>query len=59
MTYAYSCENEKCKAYQYNINIDKPISDASKEEFCPDCKEKLVRSYSSFGLRTFGDGYKS
>ena len=40
------------------VTINKPMQDASKEEFCTECKNTLQRVFSSPGVRT-GDGYKS
>lgn len=56
--YAYKCVNEKCESYEKEVDISKPMSESSREEFCEDCKEILQRIFSLAGHQTFGDGYK-
>jgi len=60
--YNYICEDEKgegCENSKASIEIMKPMSEATREEFCPICKGPMKKIFSSFGLKTFGDGYKS
>ncbi len=56
--YKYECINEKCKNFKKEVEIDKPMSESSREEFCEECKEKLNRIFTLAGHQTFGDGYK-
>jgi len=59
MKYIYQCNNEKCENFEKEVEINKPIADSSKEEFCEKCKEEMSRVFKPFGLKTAGDGYKS
>jgi predicted nucleic acid-binding Zn ribbon protein len=58
MTYLYKCENENCKNVDVIIEINKSITESSKEETCEWCAEKLKRVYTSPGVKT-SDGFKS
>jgi len=58
MKYLYQCDNEKCKIFEKVVEIDKPISESSREEFCEECKEPLNRIFTASGIKT-SDGYKS
>ena len=58
MRYSYTCENENCENFEKEIVIDKPSSEASKDEYCEKCQEKLRRIYGCAGHATFSDGYK-
>lgn len=54
MRYVYECNNDKCKVE--SIEVNKPIADSSREEYCPSCGKRLTRVYSS--SITTGDGFK-
>jgi predicted nucleic acid-binding Zn ribbon protein len=58
MKYEYKCVNIQCKKRNEIIVIDKPMSEASKSEYCEECKEPLQKVFGSPGVKT-GDGYKS
>ena len=53
MTYTYKCP--KCSTTQ---EIQKPMSESSKPEYCEKCKTLLIRSYGNVAVVT-GDGFKS
>jgi predicted nucleic acid-binding Zn ribbon protein len=59
MTYLYKCNNEDCKNVDIIIDISKPIKDSDRKEACNICAQDLTRVYTSPGIKTFGDGYKS
>jgi hypothetical protein len=61
MTYEYRCKNNKCTEFGKIYEIDMSINEYTEEKLplCTKCKEKTVRNYNSFGLKTFGDGYKA
>ena len=52
MTYEYNCI--KCKE---SVEIIKPISELHRLEKCKKCGTKLIRVFSSVGVKT-GDGFK-
>jgi len=52
MKYEYECK--KCNK---KVSIDKPMSESSKKEYCPDCKEEMSRVFS-LGIKT-SDGFKN
>lgn len=52
MTYTY-----KCKECGELVEIDKPMSEASRREFC-ECGEEMAKVYSLAGIKT-NDGVKS
>jgi predicted nucleic acid-binding Zn ribbon protein len=60
MTYEYQCKNEKCKNKEIKT-VSMSIKDYSEDKLplCETCQEKTKRIYSSVGISTFGDGYKS
>jgi predicted nucleic acid-binding Zn ribbon protein len=43
MTYTYECTNKNCSTYQ--VEITKPMSECSREEYCPECGTKLEKVY--------------
>jgi len=51
MRYAYKCN--KCHT---EVVINKPMTESSKTELCPSCKEIMVRDYK-VSVST-GDGFK-
>ena len=59
MKYLYECKNENCSCYKMAVTIDKPMSESSREEVCECCKEVIQRVFTSPGIKTFNDGYKS
>ena len=52
MTYLYNCKN--CKE---QTEINKPISKASRKEFCIKCNRELDRVYTASAIKT-ADGFK-
>lgn len=62
MIYEFKCSNENCGYHKDTLSIDVSISEYDDKVgalTCPLCNAKLQRVYSSFGLKTFNDGYKS
>jgi hypothetical protein len=57
MKYSYKCKNINCSLRNEEQIIEKPISEASRLEHCPECKEILVKMYST-SIKT-GDGFKT
>lgn len=61
MVYEFKCDNKECLSSHAVIKVDIPIQyyeETVRDLKCDWCNEHLQRVYSSFGLRTFGDGYK-
>ena len=58
MKYLYKCTNQDCKENEIPKEINKPISEASKEEYCTECEHQMQKIYSISGHKTFSDGYK-
>lgn len=60
MIYHYKCTNEKCNEFNKEKELDMPMKDYSEDKL-PNCEcgERTSRVFGSFGLKTFGDGYKS
>ena len=56
MTYEYKCTNENCILYDVVVEIQKPLKDSSKKEYCKECRNELKRIYK-FGCKT-SDGVK-
>jgi predicted nucleic acid-binding Zn ribbon protein len=56
--YEYKCTNIECNKRNEIIEITKPMSEATKTEYCEECKQELQKVFSSPGVKT-GDGYKS
>jgi predicted nucleic acid-binding Zn ribbon protein len=56
--YAYKCVNINCKLRNYEIIINKPMSEAGSSEYCQECGEPLQKIFGSPGVKT-GDGYKA
>lgn len=48
MFYPYICKNEKCKQFNKEITITKPMKDCTREEYCECCGELLVRPIFSY-----------
>ena len=59
MKYLYKCVNGNCKENNKVVEIEKPMTESSKEENCEICETELNRIYTSPGIKTAGDGYKS
>jgi len=59
MTYLYKCVNQHKECNNKTTEINKPMSESSKEEVCPHCGHIMDRVYTSPGIKTAGDGYKS
>lgn len=61
MTYEYTCKNQSCSNKEKVLQVEIKISEYSEEKLpiCEVCKEKTKRVYTSVGIGTFGDGYKS
>lgn len=45
MTYTYECLNPQCKTTQ--VNITKPMSECSREEYCSECGHKMNRIFKT------------
>jgi predicted nucleic acid-binding Zn ribbon protein len=45
MTYTYECTNSNCSTTQ--VDITKPMSECSREEFCSECGHKLSRIFKA------------
>ena len=52
MRYLYKCES--CKK---DVEVVKPMSQASSVEHCKDCNSVLIRIYTATSIAT-GDGFK-
>lgn len=59
MVYSYECTNPDCKECAIAKDVDKPMSEYKREEFCEECEKEMQRVFSIGGHQTFGDGYKS
>ena len=57
MKYDYKCTNIQCKKRNEVIEIDKPMSEAGKSEYCEECGESMQKIFGSPAVKT-GDGYK-
>ncbi len=58
MTYIYKCRNASCKAAGKAINVTKPMSDSSKDEWCDSCRKQLSRVYGGNTIKPSGDAIK-
>ena len=58
MTYVYKCVDENCKMYDIEVEINKKMSESSRDEFCDICSRKLDKVWKPSGIRT-SDGFKS
>jgi len=54
MKYEYKCVNIQCIKRNEIIEINKPMSEAGKSEYCEECGESLQKIFGSPGLRTSG-----
>ena len=59
MMYQYKCVNGHCKENNVLVTVSKSMMDSSREEICEVCEKELNRVYTSPGIKTAGDGYKS
>lgn len=62
MTYSFICENAECPEKDKEVLKDIPMKEYDNEVKnikCVICGESLHRVFGGFGLKTFGDGYKS
>lgn len=59
--YEYRCINKNCEEFEIvkDFNISMKEYSEDKLPVCEKCSEKTVRHYSSVGIQTFSDGYKS
>ena len=58
MTYEFKCVNLKCPNRNITLELNLPMHDAGKPQFCTKCSEILQKIFSSPAVKT-GDGYKS
>jgi len=57
MIYVYTCDNKDCDNFEIEIEINKPISEFSRSEFCDVCKKEMIRVFKPVGVKT-SDGFK-
>ena len=61
MKYEYKCVNSQdggCDELNKLVIVEKPMT-SNEISICDACGEDLQKIYSSFGLKTAGDGFKS
>ncbi len=58
MLYPYECVNDNCDNFQVEVDVDKPMAESDRKEYCEKCANEMNRVYKSFGART-SDGYKA
>ena len=58
MIYRYKCTNTKCKNLNKEVSISLPMSEYKNPQQCNECNKDMIKVFSSFGLKTSGDGYK-
>ena len=46
--YNYACNNEKCEKKDVSVEVWKPMSECSREEFCECCGEKMEKTIESY-----------
>ena len=56
MVYKYICDNTTCIKNGIEVSVKKPMTDASRVEYCKECDSKLRRSYNTLSIST-GDGF--
>ena len=59
MKYTYRCVNIQCTKRNEEIDIEKPMSEAGRTEYCKECKEPLQKIFGSPGIKPAGDKYKA
>ena len=59
MVYEFKCVNIQCSERNHIIEINKPISEAGKSEYCKECGDALQKVFGSPGIKPAGDKYKS
>lgn len=47
----------KCDVCNSEFTVNKPMSDAGKDSYCPTCNKVAIRVYTSSSIKT-GDGIK-
>ncbi len=57
MTYHFRCTNISCELRNEEIEIEMPMSESGKTQYCEKCKEPMRRVFGSPSIKT-GDGVK-
>ena len=57
MIYTYKCENTNCNVNQ--VEIDKPIPECSRLEYCKECGQELSRVYQANVNLMFDGSYNN
>jgi len=58
MTYLYKCENVECEMHDEVVEVDKPMAESSRTEYCEKCSGELTRVYTSPAVKPAGDTMK-